>query len=104
MHCFALKTNPKRKYVPGSLQKNGIEKVLVVGDNNELKGLITVTDFRKAELYPNSCKDDLGPSTCGCGSRYWRRNRRAVLKHWLKQVIMPLCLDMQLMVTLTRRD
>ena len=33
---------------------------MVVGDNNELKGLITVTDFRKAELYPNSCKDDLG--------------------------------------------
>jgi len=42
------------------LQKHRIEKVLVVGENNELKGLITVTDFRKAELYPNSCKDDLG--------------------------------------------
>ena len=28
--------------------------------SNELKGLITVTDFRKAESYPNSCKDDLG--------------------------------------------
>ena len=34
--------------------------MIVVGENNELKGLITVTDFRKAELYPNSCKDDLG--------------------------------------------
>lgn len=33
---------------------------MVVGENNELKGLITVTDFRKAESYPNSCKDDLG--------------------------------------------
>lgn len=33
---------------------------MVVGESNELKGLITVTDFRKAESYPNSCKDDLG--------------------------------------------
>ncbi|MEX3013280.1 IMP dehydrogenase [Acinetobacter baumannii] len=42
------------------MQKHRIEKVLVVGESNELKGLITVTDFRKAESYPNSCKDDLG--------------------------------------------
>jgi IMP dehydrogenase len=35
-------------------------KSLVVGEHNELKGLITVTDFRKAESYPSSCKDDLG--------------------------------------------
>ena len=33
---------------------------MVVGEHNELKGLITVTDFRKAESYPSSCKDDLG--------------------------------------------
>ncbi len=38
-------------------KKHRIEKVLVVGESNELKGLITVTDFRKAESYPNSCKD-----------------------------------------------
>jgi IMP dehydrogenase len=32
----------------------------VVDDSHALKGLITVTDFRKAELYPNACKDELG--------------------------------------------
>jgi IMP dehydrogenase len=42
------------------LHQHRIEKVLVIGDDFELKGLITVNDFRKAELYPNACKDSLG--------------------------------------------
>ena len=42
------------------LHKNRIEKVLVVNDDFELKGLITVTDIDKAEQYPNACKDDQG--------------------------------------------
>ena len=55
-----VRENESKENIQALLQKNRIEKVLVVADNNELKGLITVTDFRKAELYPNSCKDDLG--------------------------------------------
>ncbi|CAM4156349.1 IMP dehydrogenase [Acinetobacter pragensis] len=55
-----VRENESKEHIQALLQKNRIEKVLVVGANNELKGLITVTDFRKAELYPNSCKDDLG--------------------------------------------
>ena len=55
-----VRENESKENIQALLQKNRIERVLVVGDNNELKGLITVTDFRKAELYPNSCKDDLG--------------------------------------------
>lgn len=42
------------------LQQHRIEKVLVIDDNFVLKGLITVNDFRKAELYPNACKDNQG--------------------------------------------
>ena len=42
------------------LQQHRIEKVLVVDEDQNLKGLITVTDFRKAELYPNACKDSQG--------------------------------------------
>ena len=42
------------------LHQHRIEKVLVIGDDFELKGLITVNDFRKAELYPNACKDSQG--------------------------------------------
>lgn len=42
------------------LHKHRIEKVLVVNDAFELKGLITVTDIDKAEKFPNACKDDQG--------------------------------------------
>ena len=42
------------------LHKHRIEKVMVVNDNFELKGLITVTDIDKAEQHPNACKDDQG--------------------------------------------
>jgi IMP dehydrogenase/GMP reductase len=55
-----VREGESKENIQALLQKNRIEKVIVVGENNELKGLITVTDFRKAELYPNSCKDDLG--------------------------------------------
>ncbi|SPL70609.1 IMP dehydrogenase [Acinetobacter stercoris] len=55
-----VKEGESKENIQALLQKHRIEKVLVVDDNHALKGLITVTDFRKAELYPNSCKDDLG--------------------------------------------
>ena len=46
--------------VRGLLHKHRIEKVLVINDAFELKGLITVTDIDKAEQYPHACKDDRG--------------------------------------------
>jgi len=42
------------------LHKHRIEKVLVVNDDFELKGLITVKDINKAEKYPSACKDPEG--------------------------------------------
>jgi len=42
------------------LHKNRIEKLLVVDDHNNLKGLITIKDIEKMRKYPNSCKDDRG--------------------------------------------
>lgn len=42
------------------LHKNRIEKLLVVDDQNNLKGLITIKDIEKMRKYPNSCKDRLG--------------------------------------------
>lgn len=42
------------------LHKNRIEKVLVVNDNFQLVGLMTVKDINKAMAYPNACKDDQG--------------------------------------------
>ena len=42
------------------LHKHRIEKLLVVDDDGNLKGLITVKDIKKAQEYPDACKDDLG--------------------------------------------
>lgn len=42
------------------LHKNRIEKLLVVDEENTLKGLITIKDIEKMIKYPNSCKDQLG--------------------------------------------
>jgi len=42
------------------LHKNRIEKLLVVDEQNNLKGLITIKDIEKIRKYPNSCKDHLG--------------------------------------------
>lgn len=43
-----------------TLQKNKIEKLLVVNNNNKLVGLITFRDIIKLKEHPNSCKDDFG--------------------------------------------
>ena len=42
------------------LHKNRIEKLLVVDEQNNLKGLITIKDIEKTIRYPNSCKDPMG--------------------------------------------
>lgn len=39
------------------LHKHRIEKVLVVNDKFQLRGLITVKDIQKSKEFPNACKD-----------------------------------------------
>ena len=42
------------------LHHHRIEKLLVVDEEGNLKGLITVKDIQKMIQYPNACKDELG--------------------------------------------
>ncbi|MDR2800438.1 MAG: IMP dehydrogenase [Desulfovibrio sp.] len=42
------------------LHENRIEKLLVVDENKELRGLITMKDIEKIRKYPDACKDDMG--------------------------------------------
>jgi IMP dehydrogenase len=42
------------------LHKHRIEKLLVVDEEYNLKGLITIKDIEKIEKFPNACKDSLG--------------------------------------------
>ncbi|MDI1300780.1 MAG: IMP dehydrogenase [bacterium] len=60
-----VKEGESHERIKELLHKHRIEKVLVVDDNFQLKGLITVNDFRKAELYPNACKDAQGSLRVG---------------------------------------
>mgnify|MGYP003320872294 FL=1 len=47
------------------LQIHRIEKVLLVNDDFELKGMVTVKDITKAQAYPNACKDAQGQLRTG---------------------------------------
>jgi IMP dehydrogenase len=49
--------NAAKDEVISLLHKHRIEKLLVVNDRFELRGMITVKDIQKAEQYPNACKD-----------------------------------------------
>jgi IMP dehydrogenase len=46
------------------LHKNRIEKLLVVDDKFELKGLITIKDIEKTRAHPNAAKDAKGRLLC----------------------------------------
>ena len=47
------------------LCKHKIEKIPLVDDNFELKGLITTKDIEKANKYPNTARDEFGRLLCG---------------------------------------
>ena len=52
-HCKAL------------LHEHRIEKLLVVDDKGDLKGLITIKDIEKIKKYPNAAKDSVGRLLAG---------------------------------------
>jgi IMP dehydrogenase len=47
------------------MNKHRLERVIVVNDGFELRGLITVKDIRKATEHPNACKDEHGKLRVG---------------------------------------
>jgi len=51
--------------VKSLLHRHRIEKVLVVDENDELKGMITAKDFQKAKDFPQACKDSGGALRVG---------------------------------------
>ena len=61
------------------LHQHRIEKLLVVDDDGNLKGLITVKDIQKMMEYPIACKDDLGrlrvAAAVGTAGNYIERAR-----------------------------
>jgi IMP dehydrogenase len=52
-----VKEKATEKEVISLLREHRIEKVLVVNDRFQLRGMITVKDIQKSRDYPNACKD-----------------------------------------------
>ncbi len=57
---ITVKEGTERERVVELLNKHRIEKVLVINNKFQLRGLITVKDIQKAKENPQACKDDLG--------------------------------------------
>jgi IMP dehydrogenase len=60
-----VKEGAGREEVKGLLHKHRIEKVLVVNDDFQLRGMITVKDIQKSQDFPNACKDENGSLRVG---------------------------------------
>src|SRR6187399_29638 len=60
-----VRENAPKEEVLALLHKHRIEKVLVVDQNFNLKGMITVKDFQKATEFPRAAKDERGALRVG---------------------------------------
>jgi IMP dehydrogenase len=59
-HLVTVTSNISLEESKKLLHKHRIEKLLVVDDDYNLKGLITIKDIEKIRKYPNASKDSLG--------------------------------------------
>ncbi len=57
---ITVKEDASRQEILDLLRTNRIEKILVVNDNFQLTGMITVKDIQKATEHPYACKDEQG--------------------------------------------
>jgi IMP dehydrogenase len=60
-----VKEGAKQEEVMALLQQYRIEKVLVVNDKFQLRGMITVRDILKAKTKPHACRDEAGQLRVG---------------------------------------
>lgn len=60
-----VKEGASSEEVQRLLHQHRIEKILVVNDAFDLRGMITVKDFDKAESFPHACKDSQGQLRVG---------------------------------------
>ncbi len=57
---ITVKESASREEARGLMHRHRIERVLVVNDAFELRGLITVKDILKSSEHPHACKDGFG--------------------------------------------
>ena len=59
-NLVTVKEGAEKDEIQALLHMHRIEKILVVNDNFELRGLITVKDIQKSTDFPHACKDGEG--------------------------------------------
>lgn len=64
-HLVTAKEGVTMEEAKRILAKARVEKLPIVDENFNLKGLITIKDIEKQIKYPNSAKDDHGRLLCG---------------------------------------
>ena len=57
---ITVKEKAGREEVLNLLHEHRLERLLVVDDSFDLKGMITVKDLKKSKEHPNACKDSAG--------------------------------------------
>ena len=62
---ITVKEGASKPEIQALLHEHRIEKVLVIDDNFQLKGLVTVKDIQKSTDHPNACKDENGRLRAG---------------------------------------
>ncbi len=62
---ITVKESASRDEARALMHEHRIERVLVVNEAFELRGLITVKDILKSSEHPNACKDELGRLRAG---------------------------------------
>ncbi len=62
---ITAKEGASKEEILEKLHVNRIEKVLIVDDKHNLKGLVTVKDIQKSSDFPNACKDSEGRLRAG---------------------------------------
>jgi IMP dehydrogenase len=62
---ITVQENAEHDEIISKLHEHRIEKLLVVNDQFELRGLITVKDIQKATDYPKACRDSQERLCCG---------------------------------------
>jgi IMP dehydrogenase len=60
-----VREGAEREEAVALLHKHRIEKVLVVNEHFQLRGMITVKDIQKSSDFPNACKDNWGRLRAG---------------------------------------
>ena len=62
---ITVKEGASREEAMAAMHKHRLERVLVINDAFELRGLVTVKDIQKSTEHPNASKDDLGKLRVG---------------------------------------